>query len=72
MQTQKIQRERLQTLDQMQQYVGEFFSKEWIMKNVLQMDDEDMKNMKDQIDQEMKDGEIGPDDDHINPGQSEE
>ena len=68
----ELQRERLQTLDQMQQYVGEFFSKEWIMKNVLQMDDEDMKNMKDQIDQEMKDGEIGPDDDHINPGQSEE
>tara|TARA_B100000575_G_scaffold294266_1_gene309084 strand:- start:2734 stop:4329 length:1596 start_codon:yes stop_codon:yes gene_type:complete len=49
---------RLQTLDNMQQYVGEFFSKEWVMKNVLMMDDDDMKQMKDQISQETKDGDI--------------
>ena len=53
----------------MQQYVGEFYSKEWVMRNVLHFDDEDIKQMKDQIDDEMKSGEIGPDDDHINPAQ---
>jgi hypothetical protein len=57
----ELQRERIQTLDQMQQYVGEYFSKEWVMKNVLQMDDDDIKQMKKQIDQELKDGEIVPD-----------
>ena len=51
----------------MQQYVGEFYSKEWVMKNVLQFDDDDIKQMKDQIDDEMKSGEVSADDDHINP-----
>ena len=49
--------------------LGEFYSKEWVMRNVLHFDDEDIKQMKDQIDDEMKSGEIGPDDDHINPAQ---
>ena len=52
---------RIQTLDQMQQYVGEFFSKEYVMKNVLQLDDNDIEEMKKQIDQEKSSGEI-PDD----------
>jgi len=63
----ELLRERLQTLDIMQQYVGEFYSKEWVMKNVLQFDDDDIKQMKDQIDDEMKSGEVSADDDHINP-----
>ena len=57
----ELLRERIQTLDQMQQYVGDFFSKEWVMKNVLQMDDGDIKNMKDQINQETQSGEIDND-----------
>ena len=52
---------RLQTLDTMQQYVGEFFSKEYVMKNVLQLDDDGIKDMKKQIEQERSAGEI-PDD----------
>mgnify|MGYP001948547595 CR=1 FL=1 len=52
---------RLQTLDTMQQYVGEFFSKEYVMKNVLQLDDDGIKEIKDQIQQEKAAGEI-PDD----------
>ena len=36
----------------MQQYVGEFFSKEYVMKSVLQLDDDDIKDMKDQMAQE--------------------
>lgn len=54
-------RERMQTMDQVQQYVGEYFSKEWVMRNVLRLSDEDMKNMKDQMSDEASSGEV-PDD----------
>ena len=59
-------RERLQTMDQVSQYVGEYFSKEWVMKNVLNLGDDDIKDMKDQIDQEMKSGEISDEDEEQN------
>ena len=48
----EILRERIQTLDQMQQYVGEYYSKEWVMKNVLQFSDEDIENLTKQMDDE--------------------
>ena len=54
----ELLRERLQTLDMMQQYVGEFFSKEYVMKNVLFMDDDQMGDMKKQIEDEVKSGDI--------------
>ena len=53
----EILRERIQTLDQMQQYVGEYYSKEWVMKNVLQFTDEEIENLGKQMDDE------GPTDD---------
>ena len=65
-------RERLQTLDMTQQYVGEFFSKQWVMKNVLLLDDEDIKKMKEEIADEIASGEVGADDDQINPGQEQQ
>jgi hypothetical protein len=68
----ELVRERLQTLDMTQQYVGEFFSKSWIMKNILQMDDEEIKNMKQEIADEIASGEVGADDDQINPGQEQQ
>jgi hypothetical protein len=43
---------RLQTLDQMGQYIGEYFSKEWVMKNVLRFDDDTIEEMRDQIEDE--------------------
>lgn len=45
----ELLRERVQMLDQVQNYVGEFFSKEWIWKNILQLSDEDMKQMQKEI-----------------------
>ena len=48
----EILRERIQTLDLMQNYVGEYYSKEWIQKNVLMLTDEDIDNMKKEIDGE--------------------
>ena len=36
----------------MSQYVGEYFSREWVMKNVMMMSDDDIKEMKDQVEGE--------------------
>ena len=41
----EIMRERIQTLDQMANYIGDYFSKEWVMKNVLMFSDEDIEKM---------------------------
>ena len=54
----ELLRERIQTMDMLQQYVGDYYSKEWVMKNVLMMDEDEIENMKKQIDDEMKSGEI--------------
>jgi len=47
-------RERLQTLDQISNYVGEYFSKEWIQKNVLNFSDEDIEQIQKEIDGEQE------------------
>jgi hypothetical protein len=49
---------RLQTLDQLSAYIGEYYSKEWVMKNVLHLDDNDIKDMKKQIGAERASGEL--------------
>ena len=43
----EILRERIQTLDMVSQYVGPdgYFSKEWVMKNILHLSDDEAKNM---------------------------
>jgi len=46
-------REKLQSLDQVQNYVGEYFSKEWVMKNILKFDDDEISLMTKQINKEM-------------------
>lgn len=45
----EILREKLQSLDQVQNYVGEYFSREWVMKNILHFSDEDIDQMQKQI-----------------------
>jgi len=40
-----ILREKIQTLDMVSQYVGEYFTKEWVLKNVLRYDDDDIKEL---------------------------
>ena len=57
----EILRERLQTLDVTQQYIGEYFSKEYVFRNILMLGDEEIKEMKKQIADEEASGEI-PDD----------
>jgi len=56
----ELLRERLQSLDMVQNYVGEYFSKEWVMKNVLMLNDEDIKTMKDQLSTEEPEEEEEP------------
>ena len=47
----EILKERIQTLDMVSQYVGEYFTKDWVMKNVLKLSEENMKELKDQVDE---------------------
>ena len=62
----EVLRERLQTLDIMTQYVGDYFSKEWVFKNVLKYSEEDIKELKSQVEDEIKSGEVA------NPADAEE
>ena len=41
--------DRIQTLDGIQSYIGTFFSKEWVLKHVLRMNDGEIADMRDQI-----------------------
>ena len=45
----ELLREKIQSLDQISQYVGEYFSKEWVQKNVLLFDDEQIDSMNKEI-----------------------
>ena len=46
--------DRIQTLDAIQSYVGTFFSKENVLKNVLHMNDKEIQTMRDQIAKEIE------------------
>jgi len=48
----EILRERIQTLDQMSNYIGEYFTKEWVMKNVLMFSDDDIEQLAKQAGEE--------------------
>jgi hypothetical protein len=50
----EILKERIQTLDMMQQYVGDYYTKDWVMRNVLKFSEEDMKNMEQDVEDENK------------------
>jgi len=48
----ELLRERLDTMDRITNYVGEYFSREWVMKNVMMMSDEDIDLMKKEVESE--------------------
>jgi polyhydroxyalkanoate synthesis regulator phasin len=48
----EILREKLSTLRDIEEHVGKYFSREWIVKNVLYLTDDDWKTMQKQIDKE--------------------
>ena len=51
---------RLQLLQVVDPYIGRYYSAKWVSKNILQMSDETMSEMKKQIAKEEKDGTGGP------------
>ena len=48
----ELMRERISTLNQIDPYVGRYFSSEWVKKKVLMMTDEEIKEMEKQIEKE--------------------
>lgn len=54
----EILRERINMLRELEPYVGVFYSKEWTQKNVLMLSDDDIKQMKKEIEDEVKSGEV--------------
>jgi hypothetical protein len=55
----EILRERLATLRELDEYVGKYYSLNWVRTNVLMQTDEDMKEISGEIDQEFKAGAYG-------------
>ena len=61
-----VLRDRLDILNTMEPYIGEWFSKEYVQKHVFRMSEEEIKEMGKQIDKEpppMDDEDEGGDDD---------
>lgn len=54
----EILRDRLDILGQIDNYVGTYFSREWVRKNVLQQTDEDIEELDQQIQDEVNSGEV--------------
>ena len=50
-------RERLNTLQLMENYVGTYFSREWVKRNVLRMNDEEIDKMQEEMDEEKESAE---------------
>jgi hypothetical protein len=45
-------RERLNTLQQMENYIGTYFSRDWVKRNVLRFNDDEIKKMQEEMDDE--------------------
>ena len=59
----ELLRERLGTIREMDEYVGKYFSVEWLRKNVLMQSDDDIKEIDDQIAAELAAQPQEPEDD---------
>jgi len=54
----EIMRDRLELLTELDQYVGTYFSRDWVRKNILMQSDEDISIMSKQIEDEKASGDI--------------
>ena len=66
----ELMEDKINQLGNIESYIGTFFSKEWVQKNVLNMNDAQIKEMQNQINKagtEIEDGgiDIPPDSDGI-------
>ena len=60
---------RFNLMDQAAQYIGEYLSKEWVLSNILRMDESEQEEVFKQMQDEIESGEVDPDD-HESGGQS--
>ena len=62
---------RFNLMDQASQYIGEYLSKDWVMKNVMRFSEKEIEDITKKMNQEVEDGEVDPDDHEDNDkGQS--
>ena len=57
----EILKERLDTLDTVQQHIGDYYSREWVRKNILQQTDKEIKKQDKVIQKERELGLIKDD-----------
>ena len=57
---QELLTQRMTLIPQLDPYMGKFFSKKWIQKNVLMMDDDDIEQMEEEIEEEKDDPTAQP------------
>ena len=57
----EVLRERLNLLRDIDDYVGKYYSAEWVRKNVLMMNEDEIEKMRDQISQDEEDAEDAED-----------
>ena len=57
----EIVRERLQTLNDIENHTGVYFSKDYVRRHILRLNDEEIKNMQTEMDNERSnDDDFGP------------
>ena len=66
----EILRERIDILGQVDQYIGTYFSKDWVRKNVLMQTESDVQQMEKEISAEKASGEI-EDEEDVDPADLE-
>ena len=65
----EIMKERLDLLSQMEDYIGRYYSTEWIKKNILRQSEREMEEMQLQIENEKQSGEIQSEDEMMGTGE---
>ena len=67
----EILQNRIGIMNEITQYVGEYFSKDWVMRNVLQMNDDDIDKMQKDMAKEEASGEYEGDEQDEAPPQEQ-
>ena len=58
----EILRERLEMLQLVEEQIGQYYSREWVRRNILHQSDEDIETIDDQIEKEKASGDIDDED----------
>ena len=60
----ELLRERVELLGSIENYIGKYFSVDWVKKNVLKQTDDEIEEMQKHIEDEKKSGEIPPEEEN--------